>query len=600
MRPLAGSVALLPLAALTLAACGGGAVQAPAVSSPRESGQSSLMDTTFAGKNKCNPKSHDRPFVVEWDATDMGQFESISTNDVVFVKYEGCELRVIDSCRVDDVKGTLGSYKPVDWTSGSVEKIDIGNEADLYAKLPLGAATLGGRVSGGERFRMEYFVSGTRTATRPAVFKADVDKIPGCRGATHFVYAFNLGAFALGSTKDLKGNVDATMWGIGAGAGTRSKYAADKRGGLLESCRAEGAKDLSTCKTPIRLTLREIEAGADPSAAAATAPEAPAALNLAGKVDAKMKRSEKAQALVDTALERRTAKDGKACLAALDGADRLDPRPQVVSTSTRSYWSSVRAQCLMLSGQCSAGRQMLRKYMESSAGDQMSAEKVDQYVDAIAGTTCQGGNLSPRDQLLQAHNALRQGTEGKKDVAYCKSAYERVSALAKTVEPRDADDTVVSAAKNTDHAFDAAQCLARAGDCKASWEMYVSSRFGAGRSAETFHNTVPHCKAYAPPAPAENKKLADAGETQRQLSNAMSSASQKAMAHDKSCLDELATFDKLASESQRAGIGSVRAICLMVAGRCDEGERAQRATLVRVDPKIADANIASLRRDWCR
>ena len=597
------AIAALPIAlhlGSALAGCGGGASAVPAVSSPRESGQSSMMDRTFAGKNKCNPKSHDRPFVIEWDATDASQFESIAGSDVVFVKYEGCELRVIDSCRDGEMKGMLGSYKPVEWTSGAVEKIDIGNEADLYAKLPLGAATLGGRIEGGERFRMEYFVSGTKTATRPAVFKADVDKIPGCRGATHFVYAVNLGAFALGSTKDVKGSADATMWGIGAGGSTRSKYAADKRGGLLESCRAEGAKDLTTCKAPIRVTLREIEAGSDPSAAVAIAPEAPAALNLAGKVDAKMKRSEKAQALSDTALERRTARDGKACLSALDGADRLDPRPQIVSTSPRSYWSSVRAQCLMLSGQCSPGRQMLRKYMESSAGDQMSPEKIDQYVDAVAGTTCQGGNLSPRDQLLQAHNALRQGAEGKKDVGYCKSAYERVSALAKTVEPRDADDTVVASAKNTDHAFDAAQCLARAGDCKASWEMYVTSRFGAARSAESFHTTVPHCKAWAPPVPTENKKLADAGETQRQIGAAVNAASQKAMAHDKSCLDDLATVDKLASESQRAGLGSIRAICLMVAGRCDEGERLQRATLTRVDPKIADANIASLRKDWCR
>jgi hypothetical protein len=599
MRPLrvARLVSLVLLA--PLAACGGGASPLPAASSPRESGQSSLMDTTFAGKNKCNAKAHDRPFVIEWDATDASQFESIAAGDVVFVRYEGCEMRVIDSCRSDAVKGSLGSYKPVEWTSGAVEKVDIGSEADLYAKLPLGAATIGGRVSAGERFRMEYFVSGTRTATRPSVFKADVDKVSGCRGVTHFVYAFNLGAFALGSTKDVKGAADATLWGATVGGSTRSKYAADKRGGLLESCRAEGAKELATCKAPIRLTLREIEAGADPDAAAATAVETPSALNLAGKVDAKMKRSEKAQAFTDAALERRTARDGKACLAALDSADRLDPRPQVLSTTARSYWSSLRAQCLMLAGQCSAGRQTLRKYMEASAGDQMTPERLDQYVDAVAGQTCQGTNLSPRDQLLQANDALRQGAEGKKDVAYCRSAYERVSALAKTVEPRDADDTVVASAKNTDHAFEAAKCLARAGDCPASWQMYASSKFGSSRQTESFHNTVPHCKAYQPPQ-EPGSKLADPAVTQKELASAMTSASQKAMAKDSSCLAEIARFDKIADATQKKGIDSVRAICLMVAGRCDEGERVQRRTLEKVDPKIVDLNVKSIRHDWCR
>ena len=103
----------------------------------RPSGQSALMSKTFAGQ-KCSPKTHDRPFIIEWDGTDLSRFESITTNDVVFVKYDGCELEVIDTCRDDSVHGSLGSYRPVDWTSGSVEKIDIANEAELFAKLPLG------------------------------------------------------------------------------------------------------------------------------------------------------------------------------------------------------------------------------------------------------------------------------------------------------------------------------------------------------------------------------------------------------------------------------------------------------------------------------
>ena len=111
------------------------------------------------------------------------------------------------------LKGSLGSYKAPEWTSGSVETIDISNEGELYAKLPLGAASLAGRVSGGEKFHMEYFVSGTRAATRDAVYAKDLEKISGCRGATHFVYAYNLGAFALGSQSAIKGSVGITVWG---------------------------------------------------------------------------------------------------------------------------------------------------------------------------------------------------------------------------------------------------------------------------------------------------------------------------------------------------------------------------------------------------
>ena len=59
----------------------------PGVAGNRESGQSRLMGQTFAGANKCNPENHLRPFIIEWDATDMSSFESYAANDIVFVKY---------------------------------------------------------------------------------------------------------------------------------------------------------------------------------------------------------------------------------------------------------------------------------------------------------------------------------------------------------------------------------------------------------------------------------------------------------------------------------------------------------------------------------
>jgi hypothetical protein len=57
-----------------------------------------------------------------------------ASSDVVFVAYEGCNLRVLDGCSDESVKGSLGSYGAVDCTSGSVETIDIANEGELYAK----------------------------------------------------------------------------------------------------------------------------------------------------------------------------------------------------------------------------------------------------------------------------------------------------------------------------------------------------------------------------------------------------------------------------------------------------------------------------------
>ena len=97
------------IAILSIVGCQFKHSSVPGSAQTRLSGQSSMMDQTFAGQNKCNPNNHLRPFIIEWDATDMSSFEAITANDVVFVHYEGCELTVLDGCRNDQIRGSLGA-----------------------------------------------------------------------------------------------------------------------------------------------------------------------------------------------------------------------------------------------------------------------------------------------------------------------------------------------------------------------------------------------------------------------------------------------------------------------------------------------------------
>ena len=460
--------------ALGLGAACGGSPTIPGVTPSRESGQSSLMGETFAGANKCNPANHERPFIIEWDATDMSSFEARAANDVVIVKYVGCDLKILDSCNDEQARGSLGAYKPPEWTAGSLEKIDIASEGELFAKLPLGAATLGGRVQGGEKFSMEYYVSGTRTSTRPAVYKADIAKNPGCRGATHFVYGYNLGAFALGSVKNLETSADVSLWGFGGGGKMGKKNNAEKKGGDLASCKGESAREVASCKMPIRLTLRPIEDGENPDVQAAKAPETPAAANLAGKVDAKIDMDDKSRAYYDAALQRFRARDGKACLTSLDQRDKSDRNAENLSTRPTSPIAMLRAQCVMLSGQCDAGKQQMRKAWQAQQGSSMGDEQIDNVVSSMAGQFCQGGSMSERDQLLAAAQTLMQGgTMKKTDPATCAKAWDNVKRLGKTVKPKDDDDALVKSA-TTMHLQGnyAAMCLGKAGDCNAAFKAY--------------------------------------------------------------------------------------------------------------------------------
>jgi hypothetical protein len=384
-RPL--SAPLYPVLMAVLATgCGGGAI--PAADPSRASGQSALMGGTFAGKNACNAQTHDKPFIIEWDATDMASFEGRAANDVVFVRYEGCDLQVLDACANDSIHGALGDYRPAEWTSGSIEKVDIANEGELYAKLPLSVVTLGGRVKAGETFQMQYFVSGVRTATRSAVYRGDLDAIPGCKGATHFVYGYALGAFALASGKDVSGEAGVSAGAVGAGGSRSHTEHAEKIGGQLDTCRNETAKETKTCQVPIRLMLRPVAEGKDPNPPTATTASpagAPAGPPPSRSDNPNITADE--TKLRSSAIQKRNLHDGKGCLDDLDAADRQFPNSPGLSTREGSGYLYIRATCLMLAGKCDVGRDLERRHWLATSPS-MPRQTIDTLIQNDAGQYC--------------------------------------------------------------------------------------------------------------------------------------------------------------------------------------------------------------------
>jgi hypothetical protein len=384
----------------------------------------------------------------------------------VFVRYEGCDLKILEGCR-PEIPHELGSYRPVDWTTGSLESLDVSTEGDLYAKLPLGVASLGARVHGGETFKMEYYVSGTVSATREEVTRAELAKVPACKGATHFVYGFNLGAFALGSTKNLTFDTNGSAYGFGAGVSGARARKAEKRGGDLSRCKAESMKEVLDCHAPIRLTLRELSDGEDPKARAAKATETPTAASLAGQLKAESEKEKEAAARYHDGMRKMLAGDGKGCLAELDQHDRLDPRPDGLTTNPRAQSAGLRAQCIMLNGQCDAGKLLLRK-MEETYMQGMPPAVIDQAVERVAAEKCQGGSRSERDELLNAWQRLQLAASS---VAQCDEAYATVKRLRPVVKPRDDQD--VSVGSITKFPADVISgCYLRHDDCKKAWEVY--------------------------------------------------------------------------------------------------------------------------------
>ncbi len=442
--------------------CGTG----PSLSGTRESGQTGLMDETFAGKNKCDPDNHERPFVVEWDATDLSSFEARASKDVVFVEYEGCKLRILEGCR-PGVNGGYGSYRAIDWTSGALESIDIKTKGDLYAKLPLGAKSLGGRVESGEQFKMEYYVAGTTSATREDVTRAELVETPACKNVTHFVYGFNVGAFALGSKTDFSAEGGASAFGFGTGTSGEKTTKAEKKGGDLAVCQSDEATEVKGCKAPIRLTLRKLSDGESPDTVAANAKETPTANSLAGEVKLKQGKLEEAGARYNDAVRKMNAGDGKGCLSDLDKHDRLDPRPDGLSTNPKGNTAGMRAQCVMLSGKCNAGKALMRK-VQVALMPNMNADAIDNMVESLVATRCKGGKRTKRDELLYAWNQLKIGAQKESG---CEKSYATVKRLRPKVKAKsDRDYSITTITKAPADVI--AGCYVRAKACKKAWNAY--------------------------------------------------------------------------------------------------------------------------------
>jgi hypothetical protein len=441
----------------------------PKSSETRASGQSGLMDNSFAAQNACNPKNHLRPFIIEWDATDRSSFEAHAANDIIVVRYEGCDMQILEECRNDSIRGSQGAYKPVEWTSGALEKMDISNQGELYAKLPLSVGTLGGRVQGGEKFKMEYYVAGTTNATRDAVYREDLASNPGCEGATHFIYGYNLGAFALGSVTELNAEVGGSVYGFGVGGKTNKRSQADKQGGDLGTCKGDEAREVAGCKSPIRLTLRPVREGANPQKEAMKAEDTSESMNAAGMVNLKLEISDMARSHIESAQQKLASRDGKGCLSELDSYDKLEPKRK--STDPKVPYSQYRAWCTMLAGKCDPGKALLRKMMENLGGVQQGPEAIDKSVEFMATQYCQG-KLSPRDELLQGFMALSMNSSsGKPKLELCDTAYKQVTKNRAAVKPKDDEDHQIIQASRDLYAI-APGCFGRAGDCDRAWKVF--------------------------------------------------------------------------------------------------------------------------------
>ena len=245
LGPPPGLPVSFAIAPLLLASCGGAA--APIARVPQLTEADDQQSTCKVAKDPLNP------LIVEWPGTSKVDLDGTSQRGAVIVSYVGCgPLKVLTSCQASGMYEYIG-VTPI------TEKISLQSESDLFARLPLGVATLKGELAMSSRLELQYVAVGRRTLTRPPpALTGD------CRGATHYVRTLTLGAYALDAVGTARAGAKAEIADRGVGGERRDGVRRVHGQGNVALCGAgfatEDAAKGATCAGILQIGLAPLTA----------------------------------------------------------------------------------------------------------------------------------------------------------------------------------------------------------------------------------------------------------------------------------------------------------------------------------------------------
>ncbi len=217
---------------LVLNACGGPPKPATQAGVREADGQ---IETCRVARDPLNP------FVVEWPATSKTALDTTAQQGAVVVSYVGCNLKVLPRCRAP------GTYRLL-VSSPARDSFELSSANDLYARLPLGAASLKGQLASGNSLRLSYISVGQKTlGAPPPTMTGD------CEGATHFVDGITVGAFTLDTSAHSTVSGGVAVGNAGAGGERREGARTLRSQGDMERC--ERVSPGADCGAVLQLTL---------------------------------------------------------------------------------------------------------------------------------------------------------------------------------------------------------------------------------------------------------------------------------------------------------------------------------------------------------
>jgi hypothetical protein len=182
-------------------------------------------------QTKCTvAKSQAEPLIVEWPNSARAKLESLTSRGLVAVRYAGCELEVLQHCRVREEKRY--TFVPV---TPKHNALRITNADELYTNLPTGALKLEAKLQTAGELNVEMDIVGRYEAPQGKMKRSAFDGE--CDKATHVITGLTVGAFTFSAGGNAKVGGKVGVGDVGGGGSSSASREILTRDGDEAECK---------------------------------------------------------------------------------------------------------------------------------------------------------------------------------------------------------------------------------------------------------------------------------------------------------------------------------------------------------------------------
>jgi TPR repeat protein len=207
---------------------------------------------------------------VDWKPEERADLEVAMRQGVAVVHYDCNSFHLLADCHPGGTYGFVGVTR-------KEQVISLQNADEAKANLPLNGGTLGASLARGSSLDIALLMIGKKSTTFTDLTRDDL--VGKCDGATHFVRAATIGAFAMKTGASGEVKAAASFFGVGASGGSSSNKSVDNSDGDSSACNqadVDAPKPPSQCAALLRIQLAGIAAEAKPPETSAKQDATPA------------------------------------------------------------------------------------------------------------------------------------------------------------------------------------------------------------------------------------------------------------------------------------------------------------------------------------